>query len=85
MLVTVSNFGVEEQNDIVAAHSLEVLPNPSVGFITVDTEKIFKIVDVSGRVVASGSGGSYILAPGIYFIVVEESDTTHSEKIVVVR
>ncbi|UCD06119.1 MAG: peptidoglycan DD-metalloendopeptidase family protein [candidate division WOR-3 bacterium] len=85
MLVTVANVGVEEQNDIVAARSLAVLPNPSVGFIAVDTERIFKIVDVSGRVVASGSGGSYMLAPGIYFILVEENDMTHSEKIIVVR
>ena len=85
MLVTVANVGVEEQNDIVAARSLEVLPNPSVGSITIDTERIFKIVDVSGRVVASGSGGSYMLTPGIYFIVVEENDTMHSEKMVVIR
>jgi len=85
MLVTVSNFGVEEQKDIVAAMSLRVSPNPSVGFIAVDTEKIFRIVDVSGRVVASGPGGSYTLYPGIYFIVFEENNRTHSEKIIVIR
>jgi hypothetical protein len=85
MLVTVSNVGVEEQNDLVAARSLGVLPNPSVGFITIDTERTFKIVDVNGRVIVSGTGGSYILAPGIYFIVFKENDTMHSEKMVVIR
>jgi hypothetical protein len=85
MLVTVTNVGVAEQGDIVAACPFKISPNPSVGSIAVDTKRMLKIVDTSGRVVASGYGGSYTLAPGIYFIVFEDNNEINSEKIVVVR
>ncbi|UCG30407.1 MAG: T9SS type A sorting domain-containing protein [candidate division WOR-3 bacterium] len=85
MLVTVTNVGVAEHDDIVAAHPFRISPNPSFGLITVDTERMLKIVDVSGRVVAAGYGGSYTLSPGIYFIVFEDNNELLSEKIVVVK
>ncbi len=85
MLVTVTNLGVAEHGDIVAAHPFRISPNPSFGLITVNTERMLKIVDVSGRVVAAGYGGSYTLSPGIYFIVYEDNNEILSEKIVVVK
>jgi hypothetical protein len=85
MLVTVANVGVAEQGDIVAAHSSRISPNPSIGVIAIDTERKLKIVDASGRVVAYGSGGSYTLAPGVYFVFFEDNNEIHSEKIVVVK
>jgi hypothetical protein len=85
MLVTVANVGVAEQDGMVAAHSLGISHNPSIGLITIETGRMVKIFDASGRVVASGSGGSYTLAPGIYFVISEENSEVFSEKIVVVK
>ncbi len=85
MLVTVANVGVAEHGDMVTAHPIRISPNPSIGLITLDTERMLKIVDASGRVAASGYGGSYRLGPGIYFIVFEDNSGIHSEKIVVVK
>jgi hypothetical protein len=85
MLVTVANVGVAEQDNIVAARPFRVSPNPVIGPIKIDTGSTFEIFDINGRVVASGVNGSYMLVPGIYFIVSEDSSGLHSDKMVVVR
>ena len=85
MLVTVMNVSVAERDNIVSTHPFRLSSTPSIGSIQIDAEVDFRILDISGRVVVSGSGGSYMLAPGIYFIVFEDNSVIHSEKIVVVR
>ena len=85
MLVTVANTGVAEQDAAVACWQFSISSNPGSGSITIDAGRKVKIFDGGGRFVASGSGGSYVLAAGIYFIVFQDDDETYSEKIVVVR
>ncbi|UCD19950.1 MAG: peptidoglycan DD-metalloendopeptidase family protein [candidate division WOR-3 bacterium] len=85
MLVTVANVGVREHEAQVESYWMTMSPNPSSGLIVIETERMVKIIDASGRVAASGSGGSYVLAPGVYFVVLEEDDSVFSRKIIVVR
>lgn len=85
MLVTVANVGVDENGKILASYSPLISPNPVLGPITVEADRVVRIFDASGRIVASGAGGPYALDPGIYFVVFKSDDEIHSEKIVVVR
>ncbi len=84
MLVTVANVGVTEMVNAGASPGLRISPNPGTGPVRIDSEDRFKIVDESGRVVASGSGGTYALTPGVYFVVFIGGEL-HSEKMIIVK
>ena len=84
MLVTLSNVGIGEQGDIAAAHPMEIYPNPNRGSFVVNTEHSIRVIDITGRIVVSRRGRFHGLSPGIYFVVFEENNRIHHEKIVVV-
>ena len=85
MLVTVSNVGIAEQGDIAAARPVEIAPNPSNGSFVVNTCETIRIIDITGRIIASGRGRFHGLSPGIYFVVFEENNRIHQEKIVIIN
>jgi len=84
MLVEVANVGVIEQKDLAVMTPAVISPNPNKGYFTVSSEAQVRILDISGRVIASGRGNFDKLAPGVYFVIINERGEMHTEKMVVV-
>jgi len=86
MLVEVANVGiVEQQENKTAVVGLRISPNPNKGYFTIDSEAPVRIVDISGRVIMSGRRNFDKLNPGVYFVIFEENNEIHHQKIVVVQ
>ncbi len=81
-----SQVGINELNEV----SLNVYPNPTTGFVTVEFEGTFnyELTDINGAVIAQATATDKEIislenvARGVYFVMIKSNDTVHTAKVV---
>jgi len=84
MMVTLNNTGISEYEDMRVVATLQVLPNPNHGSFIIRSQRLVRIFDAGGRLVAEGRSEYHDFAPGVYFIVTGDDDTRQCTKLVVI-